>query len=157
LGNKKLKINKKYLWFLVFLIPIIFFIMTQEKERKIISINGNSFNVEIASTKIEKAMGLMNREKLGEEEGMLFVYQKEGIYSFWMKNMRFPIDIIWIDKGKRIVGIEKNAPPCLKENCPRHKPSREIMYVLELNSGTTEKLEIKKGDKISFQQHEEKF
>ena len=67
-----------------------------------------------------------------------------------MKNTKIPLDIIWIDKNKRIVTIKDNFLPCFKEDCPVEKPSLAAKYVLEINGGLAKKLNIRPGDKADF-------
>jgi uncharacterized protein len=121
--------------------------MLKENNLKRVCINNNCFNVEIAQSSREKARWLMERESLAEDAGMLFVYKEEAYRSFWMKNMNFPIDIIWINKDKEIVGITDNASVC-KENCPSYRSPEKAMYVLEINGGLAATLDIAVKDKI---------
>jgi hypothetical protein len=123
--------------------------MIKENDLKRVCINDNCFKVEIAQSNREKAKGLMERESLAEDAGMLFVYNGEDYRSFWMKNMNFPIDIIWINKDKEIVGITNNVPPC-EDRCISYKSPRKAMYVLEIGADLTNKLGIKVGDKMDF-------
>ena len=104
-------------------------------------------NVEIADDNDERAKGLMFREKLDENEGMLFVFDDESYQTFWMKNMLIPLDLIFIGKNFEIVGI-KNAEPCKTENCILYQSSKPAMYVLEVNNGFAVKNNIKTGNKI---------
>jgi len=115
-----------------------------------VCIDNSCFKVELASTKEQQIKGLMFREKLAEDFGMLFIYEKEDFYSFWMKNMKFPLDIIWANKNKKIVSIKKNIPPCQSEKCSGYKPLQKAMYVLEVNAGLTDKLNIKIGNNLIF-------
>ena len=112
--------------------------------------NNNCFNVELAETKEQQAQGLMGRKDLAQDSGIFFVYKEEGIYSFWMKDTLIPLDIIWINKNKEIIHIEKNAQPCKTEPCLRYGPEQKSKYVLEINAGLTEKLNINIGQKIEF-------
>ena len=117
---------------------------------KNVCINNNCFEVEVAKTAEEKKQGLMNKDGLSDGRGMLFVYSNEGFYSFWMKNMKFSLDIIWINKDKEIVHIEENIRPCQNDNCQSLSSKEKAMYVLEINSGSVKNLGIKKGDKVFF-------
>ncbi len=103
-------------------------------------------NSKIADTPEKRAKGLMFHNKLSEREGMLFVYESEGIYKFWMKNVFFPIDIIWIDSNLSVVYVKKNAPPCTTVQCQIYTPPVTAKYVLEVMAYFTEKYEIKVGD-----------
>jgi len=80
---------------------------------------------------------------------MLFIFEKESLHSFWMKNMRFPLDIIWIDKDKKIVDIYKFALPC-KDICKTITPSLKAKFVLEVNAGFVEKNNLKIGERLDF-------
>jgi len=122
-------------------------IMEIKREKKV-CFNDNCFYVELAETSGEKSQGLMYRENLAENRGMLFIFDQEGPYSFWMKNTLIPLDIIWLDENKEVVFIVKNAQPCKQEICPSIKPDNEAKYVLEINAGLSDKLNLKIGDKV---------
>jgi uncharacterized membrane protein (UPF0127 family) len=110
------------------------------------------FSVEIPATQSQMEYGLMNRSHLDCDKGMLFVFGKEGNYSFWMKNTLIPLDIIWINSSQNVVYIKKNAQPCTPDYCPSIVPRKNAKYVLEINGGLSDKYEIKVGDKanVSF-------
>jgi len=108
------------------------------------------FAVELATTPVQQARGLMGREKLDNNKGMLFVFQKEGIYPFWMKDTLIPLDMIWIDSNNKIVFISQNAQPCKSLICPQINPGVNAMYVLEINSGISEELDLQLGDKCDI-------
>ncbi len=111
-------------------------------------INNSQFLVEVAQTNAEKSLGLSGREGLNTNAGMLFIFNKPSKQYFWMKDMKFPIDIVWIDENKKIVGFEENAKP---EDYPEAYPSSQnVSYVLEISSGEVEKLGIKVGDTAIF-------
>ncbi|MDY6964675.1 MAG: DUF192 domain-containing protein [Halobacteriota archaeon] len=104
----------------------------------------------IVDSTLERSRGLMFRENLNETEGMLFVYDVESYQKFWMKNMNFPIDIIWIDANMSIVHIEENVPPCEEDDCPTYPPSRPAKYVLEVKANFTKRYDVKIGEMVSF-------
>src|SRR3989344_8920777 len=104
------------------------------------------FNVEIADSDLERENGLMNRNSLERDKGMLFVFEKEEIYPFWIKDTLIPLDILWINENKEVVYIKENAGICV-EKCEILTPDQKASYVLEINSGITKELGIKKGDK----------
>ncbi|HAH19405.1 MAG: hypothetical protein A2Y00_09785 [Omnitrophica WOR_2 bacterium GWF2_43_52] len=114
-----------------------------------VCLNDVCVEAEIADIDALRQRGLMYREGLPESKGMLFVFEKEARYSFWMKNMRFPLDIIWIDKDKRIVDIKTDVPTC-NQTCESLTPGDKALYVLEVNAGFAKKNEIKIGDRVSF-------
>ncbi len=93
-------------------------------------------NAEVVDTPEKRQLGLMYREGLKEDEGMLFVFPKEDYYAFWVKNMKFPIDIIWIDGNYKIVHIERNVQPCDKL-CKSYSPQEKAEYVLEVMANFT--------------------
>lgn len=102
----------------------------------------------VVLTQEEKRLGLSVFEKLNENEGMLFLYEKEDYYRFWMKDMRFPIDIIWINKDFKIVDITENISP---DTFPQVFTSKEpAQYILEVNAGFAKNNNIKIGDYIEF-------
>jgi uncharacterized membrane protein (UPF0127 family) len=115
-----------------------------------VKIGDTEIRAEIANTFVKKSKGLMFRKNLSEREGMLFIFDEEGYYSFWMMNMSFPIDIIWIDKEKEIVDIIKDAQPC-GLTCSGYRPKEKAMYVLEVNANFTEKHDVKVGSSLKFE------
>lgn len=112
-----------------------------------VEINGQKIFVDIAQTPEEQAQGLSGRESLGENQGMLFVYDKNISPKFWMKNMNFSIDIIWISGGI-VYGFEKNLPPEGENPQKIYQPKTFVNQVLEVNAGFVDKYDIKTGDKI---------
>lgn len=106
------------------------------------------FLIEISKTDQERQQGLMFRKYLGRNKGMLFIFEKEDIYPFWMKNTLIPLDIIWINSNKEVVFIARNAIPCKDNPCPSINPQRLAKYVLELNAGTADQTGLKSGDKL---------
>lgn len=106
--------------------------------------------VEIAETIREKSKGLMHREYLHNNHGMLFVFSFESIYPFTMKNTRFPLDIIWINRHEEIVHISEYIKPCKTFFCPPINPWKRAKYVLEVNAGTAKELDLKVGDKTAI-------
>lgn len=113
-----------------------------------IKIRGASIEVELAKTPEEQAQGLSGKTSLPENQGMLFLYDKPGLYSFWMKDMNFPIDIIWVDENYRIADITKNLSP---DTFPQSfQPSKPAQYVLEVNTGFADRNNIRVGDTVDF-------
>ena len=129
---------------------ILFFAKKEKGSGKVICFEKHCFSVEVALKNEERQRGLMFREFLGEKEGMLFIFEKEGIYPFWMKNTLLPLDIIWINESKEVVFISKNNQPCIENNCNLITPGKKAKYVLELNAGTADKINLKAGDKLIF-------
>ncbi len=108
------------------------------------------FRVEVASTPQERARGLMYRDHLDEDAGMLFIFEDVGLYSFWMKNTLIPLDMIWLDDDGTVVYIAEDVQPCGSGTCPLINPGKEARYVLEVNGGTSDKIGLKVGDNIDF-------
>ena len=115
-----------------------------------ICFESNCFEVEVSDNSIERTQGLMFRDSLDENKGMLFIFPELGLYSFWMKNTLIPLDIIWINKNLEVIDIKKNIQPCVTETCNNYSPSSEALYVLEINSNLTEKYGINVRDKIEL-------
>lgn len=120
-----------------------------------VEINNHTFTAEVAQTDSEKQIGLSGRVSIADDRGMLFLFDNPGYYSFWMKKMQFPIDIIFI-KDNKIVTIFKQVapPPTDKEvadnELPIYTPQAEANKVLEINSGLVDKYGIKTGDTVKI-------
>ncbi len=107
--------------------------------------------VDLAKTPEQQAKGLSIKNTLNENEGMLFIFDTPKEYSFWMKDMKFPIDIIWISSDNKIVHIEKNLQPCtFFLFCTSYSPNANSKYVLEVPSNYTAKNNIVIGDRVDF-------
>jgi len=141
--------KKLVLAVLILFVVLITLFIIYKKEMQTVCINDNCFEVEVVKGLTEKRRGLSFRKSLDQNTGMLFIYKREGFYSFWMKDMNFPLDIIWINKDKEIVYIEKNVQPC-QDECLRYRPAEKAQYILEINSGLVDRLKIQKGDKLAL-------
>ena len=111
-------------------------------------LGGERFKVEIADTQQKQALGLMFRDSMPADEGMIFLFPNEAPRSFWMKNTRIPLDIMYFDKDLKMVSISANTPPCRVSRCPSYPSSKPAMYVLELNAGTASELGVGPGDSL---------
>ncbi len=112
---------------------------------KIVVINNALIKVEVADTQAKRKSGLGGREKLASDEGMLFVFDGSGKHPFWMKGMKFPLDIIWLDRGE-VVDIATLFPPTKETPEPKIHASTQVAdRVLELNAGMADELGIKPG------------
>jgi uncharacterized protein len=109
----------------------------------------NCFSVELAEDDTSRARGLMYRETLAQDRGMLFILPEESNYPFWMKNTMIPLDIIWIDENWNVARIASSVQPCKSEPCEVINPGATSRYVLELNSGTAESIGLKEGSRLS--------
>ncbi len=105
----------------------------------------SQIDIEIADDMVERAVGLMYRDEMKENQGMFFIFPREEYQSFWMKNTVLSLDILFINKKNEIVTIHKSTVPFSEESYPSTAPA---IYVLEVNAGYTEKYGIKEGDKI---------
>jgi uncharacterized protein len=119
---------------------------------RIITPLGHAIVAEVAKTNEERAKGLMFRDSLPKGRGMLFTFSEPQLWTFWMKNTRIPLDIVWMDRQKRIVHIERNVPGCSRQDdgCPQYQPSEDAMYVLEVAAGESESLHLQRGIKLQF-------
>ena len=136
--------------FLILLI-IAFFCLgcqVEKMEKKQACFDNDCYSVEIAKNTYQQAQGLMDREALGEKEGMLFVYDTEDNQQFWMKNMKFSLDIIWLNNSRKIIDFKENISPCEKNPCSTYQIDNKSQYVLELPADSIKKNNIKIGDKL---------
>ena len=113
-------------------------------------LKGERFNVELATSQEEQALGLMFREELAEDTGMLFIFPAEGMRSFWMRNTRIPLDIFYFDADLKLVSVSENARPCKTRSCPSYPSKGPARYVLELNAGKAAELGVEPGDVLEL-------
>lgn len=155
--------DKKYFFVFIFVgllagfLGVTFFISSWflENERKDlekneiveIRIGKNIFQAEIAATPAKRSQGLSNRKELCENCAMLFLFEGKGLHSFWMKEMNFDLDMIWIDKNE-IVYMVKNVSK--KKEFEVIKPEYKADKILEINASLADKLGIKIGDEVEF-------
>ncbi|MBI4450439.1 DUF192 domain-containing protein [Candidatus Woesearchaeota archaeon] len=112
-------------------------------------INGNSITAELARTAAEQSTGLMYRERLDENAGMLFIFGNDAPRTFWMKNTKIPLDMIVLSSDKRVVAVTENVQPCTEDPC-RSYPLGNGAYVLEVNAGYVAKHNILVGQSAEF-------
>ena len=129
---------------LTFILAIFLFCGCREKTLRIIFPDGYAVRAELALTDNQRAKGLMYRQSLSENQAMLFIFSQEDRLGFWMKNMNFPLDIIWLDKQQKIVDIQRNATPCQKD-CLTLLPKEKAIFVLEVVSGFSDKHKLANG------------
>ena len=113
--------------------------------------SGTTIQAELAVTPEQRARGLMFRDSLDADRGMLFVFPELAFHGFWMKNCRFPIDIIWLSAEKKIVHIERAVPPCKEDPCPTYGSLRKAKYVIEVVAEFSRREELRLGDLIEFE------
>jgi len=113
-----------------------------------VELKGHRFTVELATTPKEQALGLMFRESMAEDHGMLFLFPSAITRRFWMKNTRIPLDIFYFDENRKLVSVAENTPPCRVEKCPSYSSAGPAKYVLELNAGKAGELGVEPGDEL---------
>ena len=107
-----------------------------------------TISVEIAQTEAQKQLGLSYRTGLATSSGMLFVFDEPVIPGFWMKDMNFPLDMVWIDSHKKIVSITKDISP---DTYPKtFQPSAPVSFVLEINAGDADRFKLATGTQLTF-------
>jgi uncharacterized protein len=112
--------------------------------------SGTVLQVEVMVKDEDRAMGLMFRPSLARDRGMLFVFERTDFHGIWMKNCRFPIDILWLDEERKIVHMAEAVPPCKAEPCPVYNPLRRAAYVVELNAGRARREKAVVGAEVGF-------
>ena len=147
--------TKKQKIILIGLVLIVLFVLFLPKilhnsQNAQVCFRENCFYAELAMTDAQRTKGLMYIEHLDENKGMLFIFDEENIYPFWMKNTLIPLDMIWISKNNEVVFIEKNALPCQENICYNIEPNRPAIYMLEINAGMVDKMGISLGDLINL-------
>jgi uncharacterized protein len=118
---------------------------------RVIFPDGSAVRVEVAADDPTRAQGLMYRDRLSDDRGMIFFFPQSGNYPFWMKNTIIPLDIIWIDEGKRIVHIAHDVPPCKADPCPNYPPGADARYVLETAAGVAARHGLSNGQTLRFE------
>ncbi len=114
--------------------------------------DGAQVRAELMIEAIDLRRGMMFRESLAPDHGMLFLHPAPGQYKYYMYQVRIPLDIVWLDRDKRIVEIAANVPPCptRASECPQYGGSYAAMYVLELAGGVAAHHGLKTGDTLRF-------
>lgn len=116
-----------------------------------VELAGKRYSVEIADDDAERARGLMFRDVLPVDRGMLFIHEREEPQAYWMKNTRIALDILYFDDARRLVSQQRDVPPCtLGDRCPPYPSSGPARYVLELNAGQAEALGLRDGAELRF-------
>jgi uncharacterized protein len=112
--------------------------------------SGKTLQVEVMATDADRAMGLMFRKSLPADRGLLFVFPAAGQYPFWMKNCRFPIDIVWLDEKRKVVFVAADVPPCKTDPCPSYGGMQRALYVVEVNAGQAAREKVTVGSVLDF-------
>lgn len=129
-----------------------------EMKKQSVSIGNTTFKVEVADTMMSRAKGLSGRDGLDAGKGMLFLFDSAGMQGFWMKDMKFPIDIIWIN-GDRVIGFAENLQPESKKtifSLTVYYPPSAVDKVLEVNAGAVNASGFQAGDTVRYSQIDNK-
>lgn len=122
--------------------------LQSRNDQRIVAVGGQALTVDLATTPAEREQGLSGRKSLAENEGMLFVFPQDGAYKFWMKEMNFPLDIIWLSVDGTVVYIEPGLAPSTYPNS--YGPTGPARYVLEVNAGFAAAHGLKVGDHVAL-------
>jgi uncharacterized membrane protein (UPF0127 family) len=122
-----------------------------EAKERIVLPDGFAVKVEVAADDPMREQGLMYRDHLAEDRGMIFMFPRDSEYSFWMKNTLIPLDMVWIDAGKRVMHVKAGVPPCQADPCPSYPPGVQARYVLELAKGVAAKHGVVSGSTLRFE------
>jgi len=133
--------------FLVVGVLMVSYLSTQDYKSRVV-LGGKTFNVDVADNDYTMQKGLSGRKLIADNEGMIFIFGKLDKHGFWMKEMKFPIDIIWMDKNFVINHIESNVEPSTYPTI--FYPENNALYVLEVRAGQSSILGVKLGDKAQF-------
>ena len=116
-----------------------------------VELGNHRYQVEVADSEDERARGLMFRDELAADHGMLFVHEREEPRAYWMKNTRIPLDILFFDDARRLVSQQRDVPPCtLGDGCPPYPSAAPARYVLELNAGEAARIGLQDGAELRF-------
>ena len=117
-------------------------------------VGGTGFQVEVASDSDSRSTGLSYRDSLEPDAGMLFLMPGQGVQTFWMKEMRFPLDMVWIGADCQVTGVTRDvpfpAPGTPDSDLPRYSSPEDTLYVLEINAGLAAELGIGAGTEVAF-------
>lgn len=116
-----------------------------------VELAGSRYQVELAQDDETRARGLMFREEMDIDHGMLFIHDRQEPQAYWMKNTKLPLDILYFDTERRLVSQQRDVPPCSAgDMCPPYPSFKPARYVLELNAGQAAKLNLQDGTELIF-------
>jgi uncharacterized protein len=138
--------------YLIVLLLLVGLIAAACNRTTTMTVGNTKIEVEIADTQAERSLGLSSRDSLPDDHGMLFVFDSADRYGFWMKDMKFPLDFIWISQGKVIQVMPDIAPqPGVADDSLKvYKPDAAVDQVLEVNAGWAVQQGIKPGDTVDL-------
>jgi len=129
-------------------IGLIIFGITLRPAESYLQINGREFSFQVADNTQKRAQGLSGLSGLGDDEALVFVFPESAKHGIWMKDMNFDIDIIWLDRDKKVVDFEINVSP---DTYPEvFYPESDAIFVIEVNAGTVEDLNLQDGQYVEF-------
>ena len=129
----------------------------QTKVHPRVCVQESCVDVEIVSKPEDMTRGLQGRTGLGSGRGMLFAFSADARYKFWMKDMKFALDIIWIDRTGRVVSVGPNLPACTADPCLVYTPSAQARYVLEIPASSAARYGFVEGAACAFKDLPKKF
>jgi uncharacterized membrane protein (UPF0127 family) len=112
--------------------------------------SGTVLSTEVMVEDNDRAMGLMFRPSLAKDRAMLFVFDAADFHGIWMKNCKFPIDIVWLDESRKVVHVAESVPPCRKDPCPVYQPMQRAAFVVEMNAAQAKREKVVKGATLDF-------
>lgn len=116
-----------------------------------VELRGKRFVVEVVDTEAARERGLMFRDAMADDHGMVFIHDFEAPQAYWMKNTKIPLDIFYFDHARKLVSVSRDVPPCsLGDRCPPFASEGPALYVLELNAGIAQQLGVQAGDELKF-------
>ncbi|MBB5875163.1 DUF192 domain-containing protein [Xanthomonas sp. 3498] len=116
-----------------------------------VELGGHRYDVELAQNDATRARGLMFRDQMEADHGMLFIHDREEPQAYWMKNTKIPLDILYFDNQRKLVAQQRDVPPCSAgDACPPYPSNAPARYVLELNAGQAEQLKLQDGTELRF-------
>jgi uncharacterized membrane protein (UPF0127 family) len=116
-----------------------------------VELGGHRYAIEIADDDAERARGLMFRDTMEADRGMLFIHDRQEPQAYWMKNTKIPLDILYFDNARKLVSQQRDVPPCsLGDSCPPYPSDAPARYVLELNAGQAAQLKLENGMQMTF-------
>jgi len=113
--------------------------------------DGTHVHLELALTDEERQLGLMFRDTLPSDDGMLFIFDADGPLEFWMKNTFIPLDFVWLSAAGEVVGVRANVPPCRSDPCASYGSGKPARAVLEVNAGFAAAHGMRPGEQLKFQ------
>ncbi|PPT46218.1 DUF192 domain-containing protein [Xanthomonas arboricola] len=116
-----------------------------------VELAGTRYQVELAQNDADRAKGLMFRDAMADDHGMLFVHDRQEPLAYWMKNTKIALDILYFDNERRLVSQQRDVPPCSAgDACPPYPSKRPARYVLELNAGQAARLNLQDGTSLTL-------